>query len=141
VGKRDKPKKKDERPKDQQEPSFGFWFFGHVFSLIRRHGNIAAFWIGFGYCIHVVGVTVRAFAGSVSLANLGLSLFANVSVVWTVNIALSGLSIGLYIRERSLHRKTRERLTSRITMLELKLDPSRTSSHLTPKGLTQKEDE
>jgi hypothetical protein len=102
---------------------------------------VAAFWLGFGYCVHEIGVTVRAFAGTVSLADLGLSLLANVGVVWTVNITLSGLSIGLYLREAHNHRKIRERLTNRITVLELKVDPNRSSSHLTSKGLTQKGDE
>ena len=133
----DKTNKKNGRP----HPPFWMWFFGHIFPLIRRHGSHAIFWIGVCYCVHEIGVTVTAFAGKVSLADLGLSLFANVSVVWTVNIALSGLSIALYLRECSVHRTTRERLTSRITTLELRLDKSRTSSHLTPKGLTQKEDE
>lgn len=117
------------------------WFFGHVFGAIRRHGNAICFWGGFGYCIHEIGVTVRAFVGAVSLAQLGLSVFANLSFVWSVNIAVSGLSIAMYIRERSLHRKTIERSSTRITALELKLDPRRTSSHLTTKGLTRKEDE
>ena len=137
MSNRDRPKKNAER----ERSTFSVWFWGHVFSLARRHGNIVAFWLGIGYCIHEIGITVRAFAGTVSLANLGFSLFANVSFVWTVNIALSGISVALYFRERTIHRKTRERLTSRITMLELKVDSSRTSSHLTPKGLTQKEDE
>jgi hypothetical protein len=136
---------KPKSPKSPREPRartpFWFWLGGHIFSLIRRHGSIALFWIGFGYCVHEMGITIRAFAGKISLADLGFSLFANVSFVWTLNLALSGLSIGLYLRERSMHRKTRERLTSRITMLELRVDPQRTSSHLTSKGLTQKEDE
>jgi hypothetical protein len=66
---------------------------------------------------------------------------ANVSFVWSVSITVSGLSIGLYLRERRLHQGTRERLAGRVTELELAIDSGRESSKLTSKGLTRKEDE
>jgi hypothetical protein len=47
----------------------------------------------------------------------------------------------LILKGEELHRRTRERLAARVTELELKLDPSRTSSLLTSKGLTRKGDE
>jgi hypothetical protein len=72
---------------------------------------------------------------------LAFQLITNISFVWSASISVSGLSIALYLRERKLHRKTRERLTGRITELELKIDPKRTSSHLTSEGLTRREDE
>lgn len=127
--------------KKNKYPPFPIYFFGHVFSQLRRHGNSLIFWIGIAYCVHEMAVTLQAFAGRTSLANLGLSIFANLSVAWTINFTVSGISIALYLRERAVHRKTRERLTSRIKVIELKVDPTRTSSHLTSKGLTQKEDE
>jgi len=75
------------------------------------------------------------------MGNFSLSLLANLNVVFGLSITLSGLSITLYLRERVKHRETRERLTGRIRELELKIDPARTSSHLTTEGLTRKEDE
>jgi len=98
-------------------------------------------WCGIGWCVHEISEAFVAYAGKTSVANLALSILANLSVLWTVGISVSGLSISLYLRERNLHRKTRDRLTDRITELELKLDPTRTSSLLTPEGLTRKEDE
>ena len=115
------------------------WFAGRLFDILRRHGNTICFWLGVGYCVHQASLAAQTFAGKQS--NAAFSLLANVTVAWGLNISVSGLSIALYVRERSLHRKTRERLTKRITMLELKVDPKRSSSHLTSKGLTQKEDE
>lgn len=122
------------------DPSTFRWFLGHIFSLIRRHGNVIAFWLGMGYIARQTSLAFITFAGRTSTASLSLAMMANISFVWTASIAMTGLSTSLYLRERSLHRKTRERLATRITELELKIDPHRTSSLLTSKGLTQKGD-
>jgi len=124
----------DERP-------FFRWFFGHIFSVIRKHGNFIAGCVTIGYCFHQGSIAVQTFAGRMSLANLQVGFLANVSFVWSVSLTVSGLSIGLYLRERKLHQKTRERLAGRITELELAIDPARESSKLTSTGLTRKEDE
>jgi hypothetical protein len=125
----------------RREPSTFRWFFGHVFSLLRRHGATIVMWLGIGWCAHEFAQAFIAYAGKNSLADLTLRVLANVSVVWELSFTLSGISVSLYIRERKLHRDTRERLTARITELELKIDPTRTSSHLTPRGQTRKGDE
>jgi hypothetical protein len=57
-----------------------------------------------------------------------------------ISLTVTGLSIGLYLYERKLHRATRERLAKRVTSLELTIDENRTSSRLTSEGLTQRED-
>lgn len=131
-------------PKGRSKPKeipFDRWFLGHVFSLLRRHGNALFFWTALCYIVRRISLAFIAFAGKQSLADISFALAANISMVWTFSIAASGLSITLYLRERKLHRKTRERLTARITQLELVIDPQRTSSHLTSKGLTRRGDE
>jgi hypothetical protein len=127
---------------DTHEESLSFfrWFWGNVFSLLRRHGGTVGFWIGIGYIAHQVSVTFMAFAGRESSANLAFGLMSNVTFVFTGSIALSGLSISLYWKERSQHRETRKRLARRITELELGIDPTRTSSRLTEEGLTREGD-
>jgi hypothetical protein len=125
----------------RHEPSAFRWFFGHVFSLLRRHGGALATCLLIGYSVQQVSQAFIAYAGKASIADLTLKVLANVSIVWTMSLTLSGISITLYVRERRLHRNTRERLTARITELELKIDPHRTSSLLTPKGTTRKGDE
>lgn len=122
-------------------PPFWRWFFGQFFSITRKHGNIIVLWAGIGYCAHQLSLGLIAYAGKSSFANLSLSVMANVSFVWTASLTLSGLSVSLYLRERALHRRTRERLAARITELEVLIDPNRTSSLLTSDGLTRKEDE
>lgn len=94
-----------------------------------------------GYIAHEISLAFIAYAGKTSNANLVFNLMSNVNFVFTGSIALSGLSVSLYLRERSQHRSTRKRLTERITALELQVDPARTSSRLTEEGLTRKEDQ
>ena len=125
----------------RSEPSSFRWFFGHVFSLLRRHGANVVMWSVLGWTAHEVALVFIAYAGKASVADLTLRILANVSVVWSLSLTLSGVSVSLYVRERRLHRKTRERLTARITELELKIDPKRTSSLLTSQGTTRKGDE
>lgn len=134
-----KSKLADREPR--QEPSTFRWFFGHVFSLLRRHGAAVAMWLTLGWCAHEVSRAFIAYAGRSSLADLTFRVLANVSVVWELSLTLSGISVTLYIRERKLHRDTRERLTARVSELELKIDAKRTSSQLTPRGQTRKDDE
>jgi hypothetical protein len=98
-------------------------------------------WGSIVWCAREASIAAIAFAGKTTIADVGFKLLASISIVWTLSITLSGISVSLYIRERRLHRSTRERLTGRITELELKIDSRRTSSLLTSKGLTRKEDE
>ena len=98
-------------------------------------------WIVVGWTVHIAGNILLAYAGQKTITDLSVRILASVNVVFALSLTLSGLSITLYFRERHLHRRTRKRLTERITELELKIDPSRTSSLLTPEGLTRREDE
>src|SRR6266446_1641125 len=112
------------------EPSTFRWFFGHVFSLLRRHGAALTGWSVFGWTVHEIALVFIAYAGKESLADISFKVLASVNIVWTLSLTLSGVSVTLYMRERTLHRRTRERLTARITALEIQLDPNRTSSLL-----------
>jgi len=134
--------KKTGKPAPSAPPPSGFrWFFGHIFSLARKEGGLLSICGTVIWCAHEFARAAIAFAGATSIADITVKALANIQAVWTLSISVSGVSIALYWRERSLHRKTRERLTERIIALEIKIDPSRTSSKLTSKGLTRKEDE
>jgi hypothetical protein len=134
-------KKKPPQPAPRPEPPFAKWFLGHVFSLLRRHGNAVIVWLALGYIARQASLAFIAYAGRTSAASMSLAIMANISFVWTASVTMTGLSVSLYLRERGLHRRTRERLAARITELEKLQDPSRTSSLLTPEGLTRKGDE
>lgn len=129
------------KPEARYEPSTFRWFFGNVFSLLRRHGAAVAVCLVVGWSVHEIARIFIAYAGRASVADLTFRLLTSINIVWTVSLTLSGISITLYVRERRLHRRVRERLTARITELELKIDPNRTSSLLTPQGTTRKGDE
>jgi hypothetical protein len=129
------------RSQASQRRPFGRWFLGEIFSAIRRHTGLVVPWLVVAYISKHLFEALALFAGKQSNANLNFSFWGHVSVVWSISITLAGFSAALYWRERRLHRATRERLTQRDTNLELKLDTNRTSSLLTSKGTTRKEDQ
>ncbi len=120
---------------------FKFWFWGHIFDLLRSHGRALLVCATIVWCVYELSQAIRVFAGQVTIASVTLRLLASIALRWTVTIAVSGISIALYLRERSQHQQTIRRLTKRNAELELRLDPNRTSSQLTPEGRTRKEDE
>lgn len=120
---------------------FRFWLWGQIFDLLRSNSRTVLICGTIAFCFYELSVAFRAFAGQASFASLTLRIFANIIFQWSVTIALSGISIALYLRERKQHENTRERLTERITKLEIQIDRKRSSSLLTSKGRTRKEDE
>lgn len=127
----------DEKPR----PPFKYWFWANIFELARLYGKHIIVGGVICYCVYQISFAARSFAGQNSTAHFVLLLFANVLVHWTLTVSVSGISLALYLRERNQHHKTRERLARRVKELELLLDPKRSSSHLTTKGLTRKGDE
>jgi hypothetical protein len=80
-------------PKPAPETRFPKWFFGHVFSLLRRHGSVVAFWLGIAYCAHEASVALQAYAGRASTADLSLRILGSFAGVISLNVTASGLSI------------------------------------------------
>ncbi len=76
--------------------------------------------------------SVDALAGKITFASLGASFIGDVRI----NEALAWLLAG----ERRLRRKHIERTAPQISELESRIDPNRTSSRLTPRGTTRRED-
>jgi hypothetical protein len=126
--------------KKKKAPSAFRWFVGSIFNLVKRFGS-QTIWAGvLVYIAHEMAIVFTAYAGRTSNADLALRLFGNLNVTVSICISISGLSIALYLRERKLHRGTRERLAGRVSSLELMIDSNRTSSRLTSEGLTQRQD-
>jgi hypothetical protein len=141
MAKKKAPVKASSEAKPAPEVPFSKWFFGHVFSLLRRYGNIIVFWSGIAYCSHEGSLALRAYAGHISTADLSLRILGTFAGTFTLGISATGLSISLYFKERREHRATRERLAAEKEVLEKLLDSRRTSSLLTPEGQTRKGDE
>jgi hypothetical protein len=137
-----KGKKVNAEPPQRAHPSNFRWFFGSLFNLFRRHGSFLCGCLLVGYCAHVAGDAAQAVAGRQTGVNVNFlaNLFANFRAEFVLSITLAGSASGLYLRERKNHQYTRERLTRRISALESRLDPARSSSKLTSKGMTRKDD-
>jgi hypothetical protein len=119
---------------------FKYFFWGQVFELLRADGRTILICGTVGFCFYELAAALRTFAGQVTFASMTLRILANIVFHWTLTIAVSGISLALYFRERHQHGITRERLTKRTIELETRFNASRTSSQLTTKGRTRKED-
>jgi len=129
------------RERPAPEPSLtARWILENVFALLRQYGNSMFLTAVFLYAIKKGSESLVAFAGKTSIASLALKLATELNSTVSISVTVAGLTSYLYWNEFRRHRKTRERLTSRITMLELKLDPNRSSSSLTSQGMTQEHD-
>jgi hypothetical protein len=78
--------KKNKQPEPRREASTFRWFFGNLFSLLRRHGSAVVMWLTVGWCAHEISRAFIAYAGKSSLADLSLKVLANVSVVWELSL-------------------------------------------------------
>ena len=69
-----------------------------------------------------------------------LQVAGMINVTVGVSLTVTGISTIGWFHEYRRHRKNRERLTARITMLEKRIDPNRSSSMLTTEGTTARGD-
>ena len=123
--------------KNQHQISAWRLLVTQIVGLIRQFGS-TLIWAGVVvYLIQVAGTTIRAFAGQTSIANLVVALAGHLSIRIAVTVSLAGVTGALWGLEYRRHRKTRERLTKRITYLETLIDPKRLSSKLTSEGTTR----
>jgi hypothetical protein len=106
-------------------------------TLLRQFGSTLIWASVVAYLIHETADSVKAFAGRTSVANFVVALAAHLNATIMGSVTLTGMTSGLWAFEYRRHRKTRERLTGRITALEKKLDSGRESSELTTEGTTR----
>ena len=114
-------------------------YYVELFGFLR-----VAVWGVVCVCGFVSAVLIaRAFAGRATIANIGVGLalrayahLGSAKVAWPITF-ISMIYAELQRRERQ--RKTMK-LSRRNRELELRLDPGRTSSELTPTGETREED-
>ena len=95
-----------------------------------------------GYAVHEVGVTIQAFAGEDTDANVIVGFVTGgsgftITISATLNLGLLWWALG----ERRLRRRVLRQSTVRPRKLELRLDPNRSSSGLTSAGRTAPDDE
>jgi len=83
---------------------------------------------------------VRALAGQHTYADIGVKFLAQLSISESASYIAGAGGVLYGIRERKLRRDKTDYLAERNRELEKKLDPGRTSSRLTRRGTTRKED-
>lgn len=99
-------------------------------------------WGGLVGIFYFLSEIVSDLAGQTTYADIGIDV-GILAEVGTSQVLAWALALGAVIwalLERSLRRKTIERLTGRIRDLEESEDPNRSSSNLTPRGKTRPED-
>ena len=102
--------------------------------------NNFIFWVGLSVISFFLYLTINALAGKTTLSDIGIKVFVNVELGKMVVIIFGAGSIFYGLGQRSLRRKTVERLHERIRKYEQDRDPGRTSSGLTPRGETHPKD-
>lgn len=87
-----------------------------------------------------IGSALKQLAGKDTYADIFVGIFANAEISVYLSYAVGGSATIWALMERKLRGdKTRE-MASRIQELEQKIDPGRSSSHLTERGQTRPED-
>lgn len=90
-----------------------------------------------GFVVYQTGLTIQAFAGKITDADVLIGFITGGSGT-TITISAT-LNLGLLawgLRERRLRRRLIKQTTDRPKELELRLNPNRSSSGLTPDGRT-----
>lgn len=111
---------------------------GTAFNSFCKYGALVAVF----YFIHLM---VGDLAGKETLASIGLRFLADVKTSRGVAMAVSalfGISGSVYgLRQRKLRRDDIQLRSGQISNLERSFDKKRSSSGLTPRGTTRKEDQ
>jgi hypothetical protein len=97
-------------------------------------------WASLCFVAYMVFRSVNVLAGKTTFADLGVNFIGNVKVNEALAWLLAVLFAGYGLNERRLRRKHIERTAPQIHELESRIDPNRTSSRLTPRGTTRRED-
>jgi hypothetical protein len=93
-----------------------------------------------GFVAYLVYGVMIAYAGQTTVADVAITLAANLGIDRWLAYLVAGGGVGYGVRQRQLRRQNIERLAHRNTTLEQRIDPNRTSSGLTPRGTTHPRD-
>ena len=132
-----KPADKKSKTQARAEPPVTLrWILSHIFVLVRQFGSQLIIALVVIYLIHEANIAAMAFAGRTSVASLVMQVAGQFNLTVGISIALTGITTTLWFNEHRRHKKTRERLTARITTLEKHIYSNRSSSMLTSQGTT-----
>jgi hypothetical protein len=106
---------------------------GGVLKALVQYGSLALI-------IYWLTGAVESLAGKYTFADIGIKFLAQMSISQSISYAAGAGGVLYGIRERKLRRDKTEYLARRNRELEERLDPRRSSSRLTGRGTTRKED-
>lgn len=95
---------------------------------------------GFVLCFYMVKGSIESLSGKQTIASIVVGLAAEMQANKWISYAIAALCGGAWFRERNLRKKKVKELTEHSARLERLVDPSRTSSQLTPDGNSRPED-
>lgn len=113
-----------------------------LYRIDQRYKTFRTFWkclFGLG-AVYYLRDIFSVLAGETTRLAFELSVLADVRLVLTIAITLTGSAIAWAVLERLLRYRKVEALQDRVKQLELRIDPKRTTSGLTPKGQTNPRD-
>lgn len=102
--------------------------------------NQLIMWAALVLIAHEFAQVLIAYAGKETNANIAMSFISNLEVSVTLSLVVGIFGFLYGFRQRKLRKDTTERLQGRNQELELIIDPKRSSSKLTSRGETRKED-
>jgi hypothetical protein len=93
-----------------------------------------------GLAIFGIYLPSKVLAGHITFASIGINVLGDLSIAQSASYLFGIAGIAYGIRAQRLRGSVTVRLAERERALELRLDPNRTSSGLTPRGTTPKGD-
>lgn len=97
-------------------------------------------WGVFAWIFYCADHIVASLAGKTTSSNIAFSFITDLKMNQFFSYVIGGGGVVYGLSQRSLRRKTTERLHGRIQELETRIDPGRSSSKLTRRGETRPED-
>lgn len=105
-----------------------------IAKTLIKYGTLAFL----GFCFWQVAYVL---AGKTTLADIGINFLGSFTISNSVALLFGGGGVIYALRERRYRIKELQKYSKRVILLEQMIDPSRTSSNLTPKGETNPMDE
>lgn len=104
-----------------------------VFNNLIKWGGVVLIFYYLSHCID-------SLAGKSTISNIAISLVTDLKINQYLAYALGVGGTGYGLAQRTLRRKTIQRLQGNIVSMEKSIDPGRSSSNLTSDGCTRSED-
>jgi hypothetical protein len=121
-----------------------FQLYSQALDLVGRFLVLLPKWASISILGFFAYRCVAMLAGRETVAQFGLFLVADLKATkafsHVVSWALGAGGTAYGVRERNLRRKSIKRITEHTIAIEKKLDPERSTSHLTDRGTTRRED-